>query len=307
MNKEQILNVMDHIDPALIEGADGRNSKKRLPPIARTGLVAACLCAALVGTAFAVETVTGVSIREYFAKEEFEAVMQRLDPDFQASEEDAFCGYVIERTDEGVLLESVSDEVLTFSQTQLAAGEVPCKEFSSLEELEAFLGMSLYDNPVLEQVTELEYQRPELYEDGCLDRVTFQSSRGANLMCSSDEEGLIYFAVSDYYASSDGRVSAYVAAEAFRGGYDAGECAYLYPDGTVLTQEEYVTDRGEAVTIIRCDYPESEWSGAYTAHVAHFYVDGVRYYVNVETRQVSGEGSSVLKDILNGFEFKEIS
>lgn len=72
MNKEQILNVMDHVDPALIEGIDGRRTKKRLPPIARTGLIAACLCAALVGTAFAAEIlgikfVEGMVSRNYFA------------------------------------------------------------------------------------------------------------------------------------------------------------------------------------------------------------------------------------------------
>lgn len=308
MNKEQILNVMGHVDPALIEGVDCAKTKKRMPRIARAGLVAACLCAALMGTAFAVETVTGVSIREYFAGQGFGEVMQRIDPMFQASEEDNYSGYVIQRTGEGVSLVNVSEEVLAFSQEQIAAGEVPYKMFASLEELEAYLGLDLYDNEMLERVTDMEYQETHLYEDDGLTEVTFEKTRGATLMCSSDEEGLIYISVMDYYATSDGYVSVQVAAEAVRSGFEAGEIAYAYTDGTQFTEEIYTTERGEEVVIIRCDCPpQTEWEKAYTTYVAHFYVDGVRYCVSVESRQEPEHGLKVLKDILDAFEFKEIS
>lgn len=54
MKKEQVLDLMDAIGPDLIEEADIQPpAKRRMPKIARAGLIAACLCLALLGTAFA--------------------------------------------------------------------------------------------------------------------------------------------------------------------------------------------------------------------------------------------------------------
>ena len=55
MKKEQILDLMTAIPPHLIEEADVQfPAKRRLPRLARVGLIAACLCLALLGTAAAV-------------------------------------------------------------------------------------------------------------------------------------------------------------------------------------------------------------------------------------------------------------
>lgn len=54
MKKEDVLNLMTNLPPDLIEEADlDAPAKRRLPKLARTGLIAACLCLALLGTAFA--------------------------------------------------------------------------------------------------------------------------------------------------------------------------------------------------------------------------------------------------------------
>lgn len=54
MKKEQVLNLMDAIEPDLIEEADLQApAKRRMPKAVRAGLIAACLCLALLGTAFA--------------------------------------------------------------------------------------------------------------------------------------------------------------------------------------------------------------------------------------------------------------
>ena len=54
MKKEQVLNLMDTVGPDLIEEADIQApAKRRMPKAVRTGLIAACLCLAFVGTAFA--------------------------------------------------------------------------------------------------------------------------------------------------------------------------------------------------------------------------------------------------------------
>lgn len=54
MKKEQVLEFINKIGPDLIEEADvPLPEKRRMPKAVRTGLIAACLCAALLGTAFA--------------------------------------------------------------------------------------------------------------------------------------------------------------------------------------------------------------------------------------------------------------
>ena len=54
MKKEQVLNLMDTVGPDLIEEADIQApAKRRMPKAIRAGLIAACLCLALLGTAFA--------------------------------------------------------------------------------------------------------------------------------------------------------------------------------------------------------------------------------------------------------------
>ena len=54
MKKEDVLNLMTGLPADLIEEADlDAPAKRRLPRLARAGLIAACLCFALLGTAFA--------------------------------------------------------------------------------------------------------------------------------------------------------------------------------------------------------------------------------------------------------------
>ena len=54
MKKEEALHLMDAIPPGLIEEAGLQSpAKRRMPKLIRTVLIAACLCLALLGTAFA--------------------------------------------------------------------------------------------------------------------------------------------------------------------------------------------------------------------------------------------------------------
>lgn len=53
MKCEQVHEIINHIDLALIEKVDAPN-KRRMPRVLRIGLIAACLCLALVGTVGAV-------------------------------------------------------------------------------------------------------------------------------------------------------------------------------------------------------------------------------------------------------------
>ncbi len=83
MNKEQVLNLMNAIDPDLIEEADlPIAAKRRMPRFARTGLIAACVCLALVGSAFAANP------------EAMAALIDRLNVHIVSTEEDT--SYTVE-------------------------------------------------------------------------------------------------------------------------------------------------------------------------------------------------------------------
>lgn len=58
MDRERVQEVMGRVDPALIERMDPPK-KRRLPRPLRTGLIAACVCLALIGTAVAATTIAG--------------------------------------------------------------------------------------------------------------------------------------------------------------------------------------------------------------------------------------------------------
>ena len=94
MEREQVMNVLNHIDPALIEAAD-LPVKARKPRWTRIALTAACLCLALLGVVYAVES-AGVRITFF----EEEQLADRSLP-----------GYQIEIAPDYIPLEQLSEEV----------------------------------------------------------------------------------------------------------------------------------------------------------------------------------------------------
>lgn len=69
MKTEKVLEAMDYIDPALIEEVgEEETRKRRLPVLVRVGVIAACLCLMLTGTAVAAEQIFGVSIKEFISE-----------------------------------------------------------------------------------------------------------------------------------------------------------------------------------------------------------------------------------------------
>lgn len=298
MKKEQIIQAMGCIDHDLIEGADNTRTKTRMRPAVRAGLIAACLCAALVGTVFAVEAVTGVSILRYFSGEEFDEVMQRADPNYQPSGE-VYQGFLRIKEGMGVSLNNVSAEALS-----LAAGEGG-KDFASFEEAEKFLGIDIYDNAVMDALRDEAYVGPELYEDGCLESVQLDRDSGAYLLCCADGDGMTWVQTTHYVTTGDLELNAVIVAEleAERFVNSTSESVVIYPAENALTEESYITVWGTEVPIVCNVSPASETSAGYTEYSAHFSAEGVRYWVAVGGESTVEGGAELLKEILNAFEF----
>lgn len=115
---------------------------KRPPRLPRAALIAACLCLALVGTAFAASVLSGrVQVVDSFFSRR---------PDDVESGPKSIADFTIEV--DGVARipqEAVSQEARDFCASSTRMPQT--KEFDSWEEAEEFLGLKLPNNPVLDQ------------------------------------------------------------------------------------------------------------------------------------------------------------
>lgn len=129
MKKEQVLNLMDTVGPDLIEEADIQTpARRRFPKAVRAGLIAACLCLALLGTAFAANPEAVANFIHRFTPVQAET----------RTTEDGVNGYYVRYEPTGYSIDS-------FSPALLAAGEGRESNFVELKfdtwsEVRAFIG-----------------------------------------------------------------------------------------------------------------------------------------------------------------------
>ena len=127
MKKEQIFELMNGLPPDLVEEADVRPpAGGRRPRGIRGGLIAACLCLALVGTAFAAAA---------GAKALFRA---RLEPHMDGS--GTFDGYTVSGNARTYRLKDFSEAFHEAGKTRDGRVDV---EFSTIDEVRAYLGENI--------------------------------------------------------------------------------------------------------------------------------------------------------------------
>ena len=140
MDKDKIMDAMEYIDHALIEEA-GREipaAKRGRRGWSRPAVIAACLCAVLAGTAVAAE-LSGVRLVDFFNHE-----LRSVNPGW---EPEIYSGYAVENDVYYFPLEALSPEIGKIDRT---AERTVCRNFSSWEKLEEFVGLDIMENPVLE-------------------------------------------------------------------------------------------------------------------------------------------------------------
>ena len=130
MKKEQVLELMNAIGPDLIEEADIQApARHRMPKVVRTGLIAACLCLALLGTAFAAANPEAVA-----------ALIDRLTVQVAPPGEDP--GYSVTG---GPMtkypLNAFSPDLIAASESR--EGPVVILTFDTWDEVQAFLGENI--------------------------------------------------------------------------------------------------------------------------------------------------------------------
>ena len=299
-------NVLNGLDPALIEQAS-QSTKRRLPRPVRTVLVAACLCVALLGAAMATEELLKrADVQQYFSGSEFAEVMQKLDRMYRivSDDEDKASGYVIPWEGSGISLEDMSAEMQKLLRGCTEPGKTESIRFSSAAEMQRFVGLTLYENEVLDQLEQralAENSAEAVYdEDGNL-LAPGSEVVGAVLNCINYENGTSRLDLMRFCALNNGALEIITTAELLS--YDlerSASTAYVFVDGTQFSEEAYMTANGDEITIIRCEVPET---APYTQYMAHFHVHGVRYQVCIICTEDDEECGNLMKDILDAFVF----
>lgn len=275
----------------LTEGQEALPVKgRRFRPL-RAGLIAAALCAALLGTAGAAQ-VFGVHV------------------DLQTNPNHPGDNYTVTGGIGFIPVDSFPQQV----QDLAVPHELTGKNFTSWAEMEEFLGRELPSSTALESA-----------EPG--PRATVKGAKKGThilLRVSTADQGLVFIGAEGSYVL-DGvwiqqSVEIYtdkmeqnykeygLEGEEFKGGV-----IMLYEKGSVMTEEEYTTPSGLTVTIVGVTPPENA-QRPIAEYNAHFSIDGMQYRVGAAPHYVGMTAAEavaaddpahtleVLKQVLDGFQ-----
>ena len=312
MNREQIMDAMGYIDPALIEAA-GREApagKRRRNGWSRGAVIAACLCLVLAGTAMAAE-LAGFHITGFFEDEP-----RVTGPDGTV---ELVSGYTASRGIRYFSVEDFSQEIIELDQ---GFTEPAARSFSSWEKMEEYVGLTVMDNPVLDGVP----------ADGNID-VGLPGGRGEYVVYLSPGPGHAADGVTpmtgitsirmdgsyslrredpDLWPWNGIGISVSATLELATENSVLDEVEHYFSDAENVTYEEYVTPNGLLVLISKAEAPvrmADDSIGAYAdCYTANFTLNGVSFQISATDYKDFNGGNipaglveEVLKEVLDGF------
>lgn len=264
MKNEHIFELMGTIPPDLVEEADIQApARRRLPRLARTGLIAACLCLALIGTAAAVHysNVRIVGGDDGFTEMKGGIVLHPYD--------------------------SFSDEI------KAIADEHTILPFSSWQEAEDFIGVDLMNNPVLDASPAQTFSL--IIEEG--------EKTVAGVCLVSTSPGLYYVRTQGCFEMENVDITVenhyYTQHKHWDEWEDWDETFYGVrpPEGTDLAQETYTAPSGLTAQLMAIDRP----GGHRDTYLATFSLDGTPFVVKANSHNSLEEARAALIQILDGF------
>lgn len=278
MKKEQVLELINSIDPDLIEEADIQApARRRLTGRARAGLIAACLCLALVGTGFAARQVYQLTVN--------------------ITESEDGMGLSLYGDVDKYPLREFGDALLAASEARHDPGLVVQLRFDTFEEVRAFLGENI---PAIwpnggEGWDSYFHLWDDSYFHVDLFHVGLEKLWGVEVGS---------FIVAPQEAFSIG-VTMYIFTEHWQGGPDDLPGAPFGITGSLEQMESYLMPNGATAEIVMQTMPEDpDFSHHPPALVCHgFFVrDGILYNVTAYAgRHTQEEALSLLKGILDSF------
>ena len=290
MDKNTILEAMDHIDHKLIQEADSVASVRRVG-LKRCALIAACISAFLLTYALA----TG-------------ALFASPDINISSDSESGSGGVsLVPEYDSGSDSTKVSTEV--FSDVFLAdVANTPEEEnfvycFDAWSEMEEYIGYNVFDNAVLDEAKPLKgaYGLGErrfdthgfLYCFSKNEKLTGIDISASYAMNPINDESTVSPATLTYWVNVHIKVSVFTDKRDLEGRFSS----YNFPDGSEVTEETYVSANGRTFTIVRVLVPESVCPTFYSfLYLDHAYITVMTSFYQDETLALS-----TMKEVLDGF------
>lgn len=274
-----MMEAVGLVDPALVEQAAGPARRHGARRPLRTGLIAACLCTALLGSAWAANRIGGFQSLEFF---EDLLLPAEFSADGQVLREGDYDGYTLEGGIDFLALEELPQEVLDL------AAEHPAStvrlDLTRWEEAEKYFGLELPENAYLEE----------------------QLQSGFRASLSSDSEGPTALEWTAEYLDAGVRLEVWVTAYTQRMELPDHPVSqsYLLPADTRYTTEEYTAPNGlsAVVTTVEQD-PQDPYYDSWGARMfrADFALGGVWYRVDAYDRAEPQRAREALEELLNGF------
>lgn len=262
--------ILNHLDPALIEQAEPR-AKRALPRAGRIALIAACLCAALVGGAFAATQIAG-----FHAIELFENLLHQ---------NKSYDGYSLSGGCRFVPLDELSPQIRELSR-QNPASTIELSAHD-LREFESLTGSDLPDLSLPEDLS--------------------QSLFTAYL--TSDSEGPTALAcTAEYHSSTEDSLRLFVSATVYTERMEDPEfdlsVSYVFPSGYEFSSQRYVTDSGLEVLLTHSRRPATDvffnLFGS-DSYYADFTLSGVRYHLVAYCPNTPDYALSTMQTVLENF------
>lgn len=277
------LETMNHIDPALVEEIDLAGTKKRrLSPRLRAALIAACVCLALAGTAFAAGLIAGnFRAIDYYRHQWVAPPPGREDIIGQS-----LSGYILRGGAIHFLpVSSFSEEAQALA---LKNGEnTVSKSFASLDEAAEYFQVELPENAVLGELPPVRCHVQMDSSDVGLTRLIFDETfRTVNGLEGLDLN-INITALSELMYSPDREMW-----------FDCG-----YPISYTFTTEEFEQDSVSAIVshAIYARRAPSPYCYGEECYRAHLIVDGLVYEIVVSCSDCPEEGRTLLEEALTGF------
>lgn len=269
------------------------NGTARKPQRVQTAIAAACVCAALLGAVYAVEAATRPWVTDFYHNRHIE---------WSDGRDGTYDGYAIYGGVELIPVDSMPENVIAFAQkhANVKAGYISLAH-ESLDAAEAYLGLNIQDNPVLQELSKrYDHHTPHI-------------KKGAHcvMWMAPSEDGPICFYVSAYYSwigPEDGTVFIDVTENLYTDllPYSPDETGGgpLFHAGADFEQTEYVTPSGLETVIVRVTPDREDEVNKNVLYQAYFSRNGARF--EVEARSGSEEDNpeqalEILQQVLDGF------
>lgn len=301
MKTEPVLKLMSSLDPGLIEEADLPLPVRRRPRLTRMGLIAACLCLALIGTAAA-----GVVVGWVRATDPSVTELPHRDGGTVTitSFEVAKDGSVY------IPLENISQQARDYASSFLSLPQY--KNFDSWAEAEEFLGVHLAGNPVLEQAKlwtqpadpevsedDPDYQLPGVGARARANKEARSCAVGFHGRADSPDRIELY-SVYELEDRDGNPFNLGVIANIYTAALGERVIQYQYVNQAAAT-ENYVTPSGLQTAIITTYGIES----GYTYYNVQFSLHGADYIMSAFYLEGGDAGSAVLpviKEVLDAYQ-----